>query len=1649
MLLAFIMVFSSVASAYAATGGTVFDSKIVIRTGGTQWNGGANFHKVSPTDGSASLVATCCDATNHGVVWDGDYVELTKISNSDIKARMAYVCYQNLDGASRDEAYALCRACSIANGKLTYGGWGYDNRALVEGFYDQARAMSSAPANFEAFFAHPPNGNQDLLAWRTIPTGSVIVSKSSKDSTGVVSAFPSSYSLNGAVYGVYKNSNATGEVSRLTTNSNGVTGSATLNAGTYYVKEISAPKGYNLDTKIYPVYVPSGGSKTLYVTDIPKVGFAHIIKTADNSSGIVDKFPDSYKLNGAEFSIYTSRANAEKGTGAVKTLVTDASGNTPLAALPPAKYFVKETKAPANFSLDTTIHEVNIADGKTAEIRVADKPEFGKAYLKKDIARDKSVTEICPENYTLEGAKYDVFNAATNEKVGELTTKEDGSTEEILLPEGTYYAKETVAPKGYLLNRNKTADVVVKKNETSVFKHSDTPRFDPMQIKVTKKPVPGSDKNLPIEGAEYTIKYYKELKVNGERITKESQLAGLTPFRTWVFKTDENGLCAFNSLQIDGNYKWFIPEKSDELILNDSGNLVGLHGTYTIEETLAPTGFAKTDQVWVRQADFDHHLQDVIYELEDITDNEKPQTVSITLNKVDAETGLATPQGHGSLKGAKFEVFHYDELKGKNITDGYITTDENGKGTLEGLKPGVYKVKEVKAPDGYVKNKEIKSIEAGIREPNTANFDYVYKCEEKVTLTEIVKYANGLLNQKVKGAKLQVLDNLGHVLDEFTTTDSNFTIKGLKVGNYTLHEVSAPKGYVKSADVPFEIKEDTEKTEVKMLDLRVSAEKVEGVFNKPLEGAELVVTDKDGNIVDAWTTTKDKHYISGLEYGKSYVLKEVSAPEGYVKAKDIPFTVKGTDDIKLKMNDTRVSALKTDIETGKPLAGAELVVKDAEGNVVDSWTSTTEKHFVNNLEYGKTYTLEETKAPAGYVKAAKISFTADGNSEVKLEMKDDFTKLQLNKVDENGNAVKGASLQLLNKENTVVKEWTTSDKAVQFDRLPQGEYTLREVKAPEGYVKAADVKFTLKDTADIQKVTMKDIRVSALKADTENAPLKGAELTVKDASGKVVDKWETTRDKHYISGLEYGKTYTLEETKTPRGYVTAAPIEFTADGEKNISITMTDLQVIVEKTDIETGKPIRNAELEVRDSDGNVVDHWTSNGTKRYVQNLVYGKTYTLVETKAPDGYVKISPITFTVDATKNISINAKDDFIKVDFSKKMITGEDELPGATLQIIDENGNIIDQWVSTDKPHRIDRMTAGEYILKEIIPADGFVTAENVKFTVTETGEIQKVEMRDDYTKTESLKLDTEGNPVEGATLSIVPMDENGEPMYGEVFKTWLTVADDPETEVNEAAERTDYLTIGKYFLVENSAPAGYVKAAPVPFEVKDTGEIQTFTMTDKQVSVEKLEKTTGNMLIGAELVVTDSEGEVVDKWITDEHIHNISGLEEGKTYTLKEAKAPAGYATADMVEFTVNGTEDISITMEDDIIRVEILKVDEETGKVLPGAVFTLTDEEGKLIRKWTSGEQAELFEKLPAGKYTLKEVSAPKGYEKMKDQTIEVKDTAEIQKFTASNRLIPVVPEAPQTGDKADLIIWTALVTGAGILLLRVIKKKTDNLKE
>ena len=157
-----------------------------------------------------------------------------------------------------------------------------------------------------------------------------------------------------------------------------------------------------------------------------------------------------------------------------------------------------------------------------------------------------------------------------------------------------------------------------------------------------------------------------------------------------------------------------------------------------------------------------------------------------------------------------------------------------------------------------------------------------------------------------------------------------------------------------------------------------------------MEGAELVVTDEDGNVIDEWTSSKESHHISGLEEGKTYTLTEKTAPYGYETTESITFTVtEDKETQKLQMIDKVVQVTKTDLTNGEELEGAELVVTDEGGIVIDEWTSTKEPHQVKGLEEGKTYILKETTAPYGYEITEEIKFVVTTDKETqKVEMKD-------------------------------------------------------------------------------------------------------------------------------------------------------------------------------------------------------------------------------------------------------------------------------------------------------------------------------------------------------------------------------------------------------------------------------------------------------------------------------------------------------------------------------------------------------------------------------------------------------------------------------------------------------------------------------------
>ena len=212
-------------------------------------------------------------------------------------------------------------------------------------------------------------------------------------------------------------------------------------------------------------------------------------------------------------------------------------------------------------------------------------------------------------------------------------------------------------------------------------------------------------------------------------------------------------------------------------------------------------------------------------------------------------------------------------------------------------------------------------------------------------------------------------------------------------------------------------------------------------------------------------------------------------------------------------------------------------------------------------------------------------------------MIDDYIKVQFSKVDTDGKTVAGATLALFDAEGEQVDTWTTKEEAYAINKLPAGTYTLKETAVPDGYVKAADMQITVKETAEIQKFEMTDAytKVQISKVDPDGEPVVNAKLEILNADNEQVASWTTGEDPHSITKLPAG-TYTLKETDVPEGYLKAEDKKFTVTATGDIQkVEMVDdyIKVQIMKVDPD-GEPVIGATMELLDTSGKQVDTWTT-----------------------------------------------------------------------------------------------------------------------------------------------------------------------------------------------------------------------------------------------------------------------------------------------------------------------------------------------------------------------------------------------------------------------------------------------------------------------
>ena len=486
--------------------------------------------------------------------------------------------------------------------------------------------------------------------------------------------------------------------------------------------------------------------------------------------------------------------------------------------------------------------------------------------------------------------------------------------------------------------------------------------------------------------------------------------------------------------------------------------------------------------------------------------------------------------------------------------------------------------------------------------------------------------------------------------------------------------------------------------------------------------------DKDGNVVDTWKSVKgEEHLIERLTAGETYTLREEMAPYGYLMAEEITFTVEDTAEIqKVEMKD--------DVPTGTLIINkkGEFLDKVSVLDSVGGWIKHLFEYFSGSLKEVtfEVYALEDIKA-------------ADGESE-------DYYK-------------KDALVATITTDETGVAKLTD---------LPLGKYYVKEKETANGYVldgetREVDLTYRDQNTAEVtysadwqnkrQKAEVKVLK----KAKDSDRVLEGAVFAlcnkddIVNAKGDVILKADTVIEEQatdkdgkltFTADLPLGHTYYVKETSPAPGFATTDQVqEFTFEyggAEKetlSYEFTFEDEATTVEftKTSLTDGKEIEGAKLKVTDESGNTVDEWTSGKEPHIIKELTVGKKYTMTETLPADGYVTAESITFTVEDTSEVQkVEMKDDVTKVQISKTDISGK-ELPGAKLTILDKDGKTVESWTSEEKPHYIEMLPIGEYTLREETAPDGYLVAEDVKFTVKDTGEIQKVVMKDEVKPTET------------------------------------------------------------------------------------------------------------------------------------------------------------------------------------------------------------------------------------------------------------------------------------------------------------------------
>lgn len=1571
------------------------------------------------------------------------------------------------------------------------------------------------------------------------------------DGNGVLGNF--NISLSG--YEVSKNGNSV-TISSKTVNTTPTM--ATMQSTAGQVETTSSCVFWLTDKSGYQEFVsekPSADPVSAYFkVKTENIGYGKVTKQ-DEESGV--------KLSGAKYGIYSDSACTNK----VDTITTGSDGTATSKALVAGTYYVKEITAPKGYVLSGKVHTLTVKAGQTTSFTATNKEQLGAItiYKEGEVLSGWNGSNFTYEIKKLPGASFkvtagaDIFKADgtkvfnKGDVVAEkLTTGTDGQVVLTDLHLGTYVVTEIQSIDGYTINTTPQTVKVEYKDQTVTVQYEATTIHNERQkaeVSVVKK---DSDTAKPLDGGKYTLYAGNDIKNYAGQVivTKGTALQTVT--------TGEDGKAVY-SLDLPIANGYYISEtQAPYAYIRNESDVYSFNFNY-LSETTAKAAFSHTF-------------------VNDRT------TAKIHIYKVDKETGKAVPQGDASLEGAVYglyarkDIMHPDGATGVVFKAGdlvaTLTTDAKGNAEVNNLYLGEYYVKEITPPEGYLLDETEHDVVCDYEGDLVAEVSRSTTSEEQVMKQpfQLIKvsdngddteapllekagftaYLKSSLSVKedgsfdFKAATPVIIGNNGET-ELFTDEKGYMVTSPIPYGTYVVIETTTPHNM--ETIKPFEVKitennPDTPQVWRVFIDreftakLRVIKKDADTKQTVLIPNTEFKIFDMDKKEYVTMITTypskvEHKSFFTDedgdlilpdvLKLG-NYRIEEVKAPFGYVLNENYVEVKIDTDTFYEVDPDTYEAIISVEYEDA-PVVG-ELTI-EKKGEVLDDYKGGL---FADSLEKEFIYKEGSLAGAKFEVYAAEDIFTAD---------------MQL---DENGNRTKYFS-----NGDLVATVVTDENGQAKVKDLPLGSYRVVEVEAPYGYVLNSEeqvVTFVYVDdkTPVIYEETVfsndrQKLDMSVVKLDSEeNTPIAGAVFglftkeDIVNVSGEVVVEAGTmlesvTSDEngmmHFIKDYPFA-VYEVKELEAPKGYVSSSEVitfETEYQGQDKAVAKYSSEYVNVPTTfeftkeDITSGAELSGAMLTVLDKDGNVVDSWTSVADEAHViKRLVVGETYTLREEFAPYGYLKAEDIQFTVEDTEDIQsvvmqdevptgsiiINKDGEFLTdinlikghwydfiFDYFKDSLAGVEFEVYAAEDIVSPDGldtvyyekdELVDTIVTDENGiAAIDELPLGKYYLVETKTLEGFVldstpveadlsyidqNTEIVYAGMSITNERQKVIIT--VVKTD----DETEEALEGAVFGLFAKEDIVD-KDGRVIVAADTQIERGVTGKDGKLVFSSDLPLGMYYVKELEAPAGYVKSDEV-FDVDATYqgddveviEIEAeFVNTPIKVEFTKTDITGEQELEGAVLSVIDENGNLVEKWTSGKEAHLIERLPVGK-YILREETAPFGYVIAQDVAFEVTETDEIQeVFMKDEVaVGKFIINKTSEDGKALAGAKFEIRDKDGNVIETIVTDKKGHAESKeLPIatfkdGKfvdaitYTVVEVEAPEGYlldSIPHEVKFEYKDgKTKVIEVTLDVTNKPTEPKLPQTGDNFNPVIWMglglmAVLAGAGAFFW---KKKEDD---